>query len=136
MEPLTDDIPVTDLGLSPVQQEILDKGGNPEEFKLSTGTVIQFKQPDGMASWTIAELMGNQSMNPVLSIFYRVTFCLASIDGVPVKTPKTELEVKALAARLAKNNSWEEAVINFYRWSGLTDDGKEPEEEPNNPVKK
>lgn len=121
--------PGLDESLSPVQKAIIEDSGDPAEYKLpKSGKIIRFKEPDGMASYHIAKMMGQNSLNPALNIFFRVAFCIDSVDGVKVKTPKNELEVEAIVARLAKTNEWDETVLLFNQWCGIGEDGERTED--------
>ena len=96
---MSESIRVTDLsessnnGLTPTQQQVLNTTNPPQAFKLPSGRTITFKKPSGIASLQTAKLLGVQSANQMLTLYYRAGLSIASLNGKPVSPPKSELEM-------------------------------------------
>jgi hypothetical protein len=108
-----------EASLPPVQQQVVQQTNAPKEYTLSNGTKISFKKPGGVVSLTIAKILGADSMNPAMNIYYRMLFCLDSLNGTPIRPPKSSLEIEALVQRLGDEETFAEALAKFHEWADL-----------------
>ena len=134
---MSESIRVTDLsessnnGLTPTQQQVLNTTNPPQAFKLPSGRTITFKKPSGIASLQTAKLLGVQSANQMLTLYYRAGLSIASLNGKPVSPPKSELEMDGLFQRLA--DDFDETIILYMRWMGYDIPGETTQETDGEP---
>lgn len=106
--------------MSEVQQQVINTTNPPAEYTLSSGKKVKFRKPPGLVSMQIAEILGDQSLNPALNIYYRMAFSLVEVDGITVRTPKSKPEITATLQRLGDEESFAEALAFFTEFMGMS----------------
>ena len=93
------------------------------EVQLPDGRTIMYGPPAGVSlSIRVAEFLGEQTQNPVLAAITRIILCVRSIDGQPVRSPGSLLDVKKIAASLGDSTIDLLGLIHAETWPPITKD--------------
>jgi hypothetical protein len=106
--------------LTPVQKQILADTNPAKEYLLKNGRKVSFKKPEGIISLKLARIMGQDSMNPALNLYYRMAFHIHALDGKVVRPPTSEIEIEAIIGRLEGEDTFAEVFAVFMDWAGIT----------------
>lgn len=111
VNPAPPENPPQDSDLSGVESQVVGGHKPPISLTLPSGRKIEFKKPQGALSMRVAELLGENSANQAMNIYYRMLLCISKLDSIPVSPPISSREVKLLADRLG--DDFDMAVFKF-----------------------
>lgn len=81
-------------------QELIASVSDETTVKDANGRVITLKKPGVLAQFKLVEVLGDTSSNQVYMGMVMPLIFVSAIDGDPVQTPRSKLQVEALIQRL------------------------------------
>ena len=112
--------------LTPIQLEVLKQVQDSKTYELKNGMTVTFQKPSGIISTKIAELLGVNSINPAMQMQYRMLFNVAAINGDPVRTPTSPMQIEALISRFKDEETFTEVLFKYHQWAGILDEEGNP----------